>query len=147
MQVMLECSGDSESKRQERAKTAGRAHSRPLPPIYQELLTALHNVLVANNAWLTDAARNESARSLSAFSQKMTACDSEQVKNAFLNLRQATSAYASAPTLVELGNQLWALEELLLAIRGDLGYENGDLQRSTLLPLFTRDFGHFLNQT
>ena len=146
MQVKLECNKDDQSKRPERAKTAVREPRRLTHPVYEEILTHVHNMLVANNAWLTDAARNESARSLSAFSQKITACGCERVQKAFLNLSQATSAYASTPSLVGLGNQLWALEELLLAIRVDLGYANGDLKRSTLLPLFVLDVGHFLNQ-
>ena len=147
MQVKLECNRDDQSKRPERAKPAVREPRRLMPPVYEEILTHVHNVLVANNAWLTDVARNESARSLSAFSQKMTACGSERVQKALLNLSQATSAYATAPSLVGLGNQLEALEELLLAIRGDLGHENGDLKRGALLPLFVSDLGGFLNQT
>jgi hypothetical protein len=68
------------------------------------------------------------------------------VTRAFLDLSLATSAYAAAPSLVGLGNQLWALEDLLLAIRSDLGYENGDSKRDALLPLFVSDFGQFLSQ-
>jgi hypothetical protein len=147
MQVKLECRRDDQSKRQERAKPAVREPRRLMPPVYEEILTHVHNVLVANNAWLTDVARNESAHSLSEFSQKMTACGSAQVKKALLNLSQATSAYATAPSLVGLGNQLEALEELLLAIRGYLGHENGDSKRGAWLPLFVSDFGRFLNQT
>lgn len=146
MQIKLECSKDDQSKRQERAKPAVREPRRLLPPVYREILTHIHNVLTPQNAWLTDAARNESARSMREFSQRMTACGSKKVTRAFLDLRLATSAYATAPSLVGLGNQLWALEDLLLAIRGDLGHENGGSKRGTLLTLFVSDLGQFLNR-
>jgi len=147
MQSQLECCTKEQPKGSQREDRAVREHEGLLPPVYEEILTRVHDVLVANAPWLTDVSRKESARSLSALSQKVTACGSEKVTKAFLNLSQTTSAYATAPSLVRLGNQLWALEDLLLAIRDDLGHENGDLKRGALLPLFVSDFGKFLHQT
>lgn len=147
MQSQLECCKKDQPLGSQRGTKTVSEHESLLPPAYEEILTHVHDVLVANAPWLTDVSRRESARSLSALSQKVQVCGSEKVTKAFLILSRAARAYATAPSLVRLGNQLWALEDLLLAIRDDLGHENGDLKRGALLPLFVSDFGKFLSET
>lgn len=131
----------------ERKGEAVQRNHREREPIYEEILTYVHQVLVSGKPWFTEVARQEAARRLNDFTQRVTACGSERVVRVFLDLMEVTRACAASPSLVKLADQFGALEDLLLAIRADLGYENGAPQRTDWLPLFVSDLDRYLCQS
>jgi hypothetical protein len=117
--------------------------------VYEEILTYVHNVLVVNTSWADALSRKESAQHLIDFLPKIADWGSDSVisydvARACLRLKQAVCSYASGPSLITLCDQLWALEELLLTVRADLGYETGFSERGDLLPCFVADLYGYL---
>lgn len=121
------------AKHGETQKEIAQERQRQKAAVYEGFVTQMTCFLSAKWEEASLVPQRNMAHYLASCSQKMIVWGSDEVLSAYLGLKRATKAFLKEPSLENLAEQFWTLEELLLAIRSDLGHKNEGLRRGALL--------------
>lgn len=110
-------------------------------PIYEELVTFLFSILMAEKSGRTPPTEQEVARFFGEHMQKLMVWGSDGVVKAVATFRtqSATATDEASRTKV-----IFNFENLLLEIRKDMGHTNWGLSKGDVLSLFINDIGKHL---
>jgi len=119
-----------------------REHREKKIPVYEDLIAFLFRVLLGVK---TGSAPTEEdmLKFMSEFNQRAMVWGSDEVLAAWIKWRRAAINSSSPGTQpLEL---VFLYEELILAIRRDLGHKNSGLKRGDILALFVNDIDKHLS--
>jgi len=102
-------------------------------PVYEEYIKFLFKILESQKAGKS-LNEQELTEFMLKFIQELLVWGADDVVIAFLKFKQASNSQHDDPNAI-----LFATEDLLLAIRRDLGHSNKDFSKGTLLGLFIVD--------
>jgi len=109
-------------------------------PIYEDLISTVFKFQFAEKLGEKPMSEAELIRFFANLTEKLTIWGSDGVIRAFSDFRLA-STRVGAPTDI-----LFIYENLLLAIRKDLGHKNRNLKRGMILSLFINDIDEYLRR-
>ena len=127
------------AKRLEIRTLVFKEHRDKKIPIYESLIKFVYDAMFQSNKGKT-LSQAEMLSFLKEFVEKITVWGSDDVLKAVIDFkRQAPEVIAQDPA-----KSLFVLENMLFAIRRDLGHKNKDLKKSDLLALFITDIDKHL---
>ena len=110
-------------------------------PIYEELLSFLFKIVKATKKGET-VSEDEMEDFIFNFTEKVMIWGSDDVINAFYNFKKVgANTEISGNSDVKIAD---AIEELILAVRKDLGHSNNGLNKGKLLGLFIVDYDQYV---
>jgi uncharacterized membrane protein (DUF485 family) len=129
------------SKLYERRKEIEQEQRQQKSPVYEEFLSLIFKVLLADKLGEGPVPEKELLKGMSAFAQKLMVWGSDEVLKEYSMWRRiaASSAAKENPVI-----HVFAIERLLLAIRKDVGHKNKNLRQGDLLAIFINDIEKFL---
>ena len=132
----------------ERQRAIEEQHRQHKLPIYEEFIAFWFRALMHEQTEEDPPSDVEMARFLSDFTQRLTLWGSEEVLREYGQFRLFSSLHAAGGEDASDGSTelMFKFEQLLLAIRNDLGHSNNDLVRGDLLRLWINDIDDFLLQ-
>jgi hypothetical protein len=107
-------------------------------PGYEQLIAFLFAVLNQAKPGFTELTTEETIRKYTSITENVIVWGSDSVLKAFGEFR-----VASIGVKQDLPRLLIALEDVMLAIRKDLGYKNSKILRGDVLRLFINDFAEY----
>jgi hypothetical protein len=110
-------------------------------PVYEEYIKFLFKILESQKAGKKTLSEQELTEFMLKFIQQLLVWGADDVIIAFLKFKQASNSHSDGPHAV-----LFATEDLLLAIRRDLGHKNKGLSKGTLLGIFITDMDELEKQ-
>jgi hypothetical protein len=125
------------SKYFERKSEIRNEHRQRKTPIYEELIAFIFKILKSVKTNEPMPTEKEIVDFMFDFNQKLIIWGSDEVVTAFSKYRTSVSD----PDLI-----MFAVEDLLLAIRKDLGHNNKNLSNGRLLSIFIDNADVLLNQ-
>jgi len=111
-------------------------------PVYEDLLKFMSNLLMANKLGI-QVTDKETIEFMSDFTQRFMVWGSDEVVEAFGQFRRTSTVPKELQKPIEL---MFRYEELILAIRKDLGHGNKDIKRGDILSLFVNDIDNYLRK-
>lgn len=124
------------SKSLEQRATIAKEIREKKVPVYEELIKFVFKVLKATKAG-SQLPEQEIIEFMIDFTQQLIVWGSDEVIAAFHRFRNLSNTGDSK-------NVLFLVEDLLLAIRKDLGHKNQGLSQGKLLGLFVNDIENYL---
>ena len=117
-----------------------KEHREKKIPVYEDLIQFMFKVMMGVK---TDNAPDEQEvlEFMSTFTQRAMVWASDDVLNAWIRFRGASMDEQQANPIA----LMFVYEDLILAIRKDLGHKNKDLTRGKVLSLFVTDIADFLD--
>ncbi|MDQ3749949.1 MAG: hypothetical protein M3367_13210 [Acidobacteriota bacterium] len=126
------------SKQADRQKEIEQELRKQKAPIYEEFSELLFKVLKTSKSG-EQIPENELLDFIYKFNQKLLVWGGNNVIKEWANFRINTQSENKYAVLI-------AVEDILLAIREDMGHSNEKLKRGDLLSVFINDIGHVLNE-
>ena len=102
-------------------------------PIYEELISVLMRFVFAQKLGLEPMSESELMKFMAEFTEKITVWGSDDVIKAWRKFRLSAGGGSNPQSI------LFVYEDMLLAIRKDLGHKNSGFKKGTLLGLFVND--------
>lgn len=128
------------SKHLEQKALIVNEHRQKKIPVYEELMKFLFKLMMADKTKDKPLTEKEIIKFMSNFTQKILVWGADDVILKFYKFRQVGILCPDNPP----PNILFCVEDLLLAIRKDLGHKNKGLDRGKLLGLFVNDIDEFM---
>lgn len=122
-----------------------KEHHEKKIPVYESLISFLYKVLFSSK--IGDApTETEMIKFFAGFTDKITVWGSDEVLKAFSDFRRQAvrNAESNSP---DPSGVMFLYEDLLLAVRRDLGHKNKGLQRGDVLALFVNDIDKYTGRT
>lgn len=126
------------TKRSERRMEIERQIREEKIPIYESFLAFWFKLVPGKGMPQNTMAQEEMIEFLREFTQKMITWGSDDVLKVYCKMRKSLVEQANSPTQSNYGAIL-LLEEMLYAIRRDLGHKNNGLSQGDVLALFIDD--------
>ncbi|MGD0126922.1 MAG: hypothetical protein ABSF46_16305 [Terriglobia bacterium] len=120
----------------ERRETIERETRLKKIPVYESLISLIFGILQQDKPGIAKLTGEELIRKFSALTENVIVWGSDSVLKRFGEFRVASLQVGQGQGLI---NALATLEDLMLAIRRDLGYKNAKIERGDLLRLFIND--------
>jgi len=124
------------SKYYERRGEIARENRLKKIPAYEQLISFIFSILQQGKPGFQDLTEADLIKTYSALTEKMIVWGSDEVLKSFGEFRVASLKLSQEQGLPRL---MVSLEDLMLAIRRDLGYQNKGLTRGAVLRLFLND--------
>lgn len=139
--VIISIAGILVQKSKEQRINIQVEHRNKVAPIYEEFIDNIFSkLLFADNLGNERLSQQELVKVVAGFTQKILIWGSNDVINAYNNFRKESNLKSDNPSV----NTLFTIEELLLAIRKDLGHPTKGFRRGQLLRLFVNDLDKFM---
>lgn len=129
------------SARQQIFREIQAEHRKQKSEIYEEFIQFLFDALLSNKLGKPAVDEQKMAEYFAKFNQRMIVWGSDEVMKEYILFRARSANAANLPPKKML--QTW--EQLLYAIRRDLGHNNKDLDEGDLLRLFINDYDEYIN--
>jgi hypothetical protein len=110
-------------------------------PVYEEFLAVIFRFFLQGGA--TPSNQEELKQAMGNFTQKMMVWGSSEVVAKWSRWRRLLANQGENPN----PENLFVFEEIVLAIRKDIGYSNKDLARGDVLGLFVNDIDTVMGST
>lgn len=110
-------------------------HRNKVAPLYEKFISFMFQLLFAEKFGEKQLSEKESIKKFAEFTQAIVVWGSDDVIKAFFNFKNASINLNNASNLTLLNT----VEDLLLAIRKDLGHSNKGLDRGKIMGLFIND--------
>jgi hypothetical protein len=115
-----------------------KEHREKKIPVYDDLIRFMFRVMMVSKTG-DSPTEKETLDFVIGFNQRIMIWGADEVLAAWVKWRRfATEQAAASPEPLKL---LFLYEEVILAIRRDLGHKNKGLKRSDILALFVNDIG------
>lgn len=132
------------SKLYERRQEIRKEHRDKKVPVYEELISFLLKVFLAEKAGRKKLSEKEIAIFLMDFTEKIIVWGSDEVIKSYQKFRDETIKIPKNKEEVPHINSMFYLEDLMLEIRKDLGHRNKDFEKGDVLSLFINDIGKYI---
>ena len=112
-------------------------------PVYEDLISFMFKILMASKTG-DEVTEQDMLKFMSDFTQRSMVWASDDVLNAWIKFRGASTNEAEIiknPFLL-----MFVYEDLIRAIRKDLGHKNKDLSQGKLLSLFINDIADYVDE-
>ena len=133
------------SKHWERRNDVEQAHRAKKEPIYDRFMEFWFKLIFANRLGEPPVTELEMMQFVGQFTQQLIIWGSDDVLKAYATLRRQNMASGDSKDL-DSTQMLVALEDVLLAIRKDMGHKNKGIGQGDLLVLFITDNGEHLSK-
>ena len=120
------------TKKNERLKEIEQEQRKQKVPVYEEFVAFVFKIPLAEKLGEKPVSEKEMMKFVSNFAQKIIVWGSDDVIKACANFRRFAGKGSA-------GEFMLIVEQLLFAIRADVGYKNKNLQRGDLLSIFIND--------
>ncbi len=111
-------------------------------PVYEDLISFMFKILMASKTG-KEVSEKEMIQFMSDFTQRSMVWAADDVLNAWIKFRGASiDEAAMKANPFEL---MFIYEDLIRAIRKDLGHKNKDLTKGKLLSLFVNDIANYVD--
>ncbi len=108
-------------------------------PVYEDLISFMFKILMATKTG-REVTEKEMIEFMSDFTQRSMVWAADDVLNAWIRFRVAS--FDAAEMKAKPFALMFIYEDLILAIRKDLGHKNKDLTKGKLLSLFVNDIAN-----
>lgn len=132
------------SKLYERRKEIRKEHREKKVPVYEELISFLLKVFLAEKAGRKKLSEKEITIFLMDFTEKIIVWGSDEVIKSFQKFREETMRIPINKDEVPHIKSMFYLEDLMLEIRKDLGHKNKDFKKGDVLSLFINDIEKYI---
>ena len=107
-------------------------------PTYEKIINFIFSLTFAEKVGKKQPSEKEMIKFMAEITQELVIWGSDEMLNAFYKFRMASIENADGDSN-NLYNILFMVEDLLLAIRKDLGHKNRNVARGKILGLFIND--------
>jgi len=125
-------------KRLEAIALLTKEHREKKTPVYEDFMGFWLKYLSSNRAGATPLSDEEAIKFLTDYTQRMVVWGSDEVIAAWVKFRYSSM---SLPQSRDPNSVLLDLENLILAIRRDLGHKNRGFKQGDILRTFVNDIG------
>lgn len=112
-------------------------------PVYEDLISFMLKILMASKLG-KEITEKDLVEFMSDFTQRAMVWASDDVLNAWIKFR--LTSINNAETNNPPVHLMFVYEDLIRAIRKDLGHKNKDLTKGKLLSLFVNDIANYLDE-
>lgn len=117
-------------------------------PIYEQFIEFIFDLMWGEKIKGKRMSEAEMQRFFTRFTQKLVSWGSDEVISKWGSFRKELINYASIKdnelSKAQFPKIMFMLEDLLLAIRKDIGYKNNNIHRGDILRLFINDIDQYL---
>ena len=111
-------------------------------PVYEDLINFVSKIQMSTKAGNTPPSEEEMVNFMSGFTQRIMVWGSDEVLTAFVRFRRVPTD--DAATKANPFGLMFSYEQLILAIRRDLGHKNKALSTGDILRLSINDIDQYL---
>ncbi len=130
------------AKRLEQQAFIKNEHRKQVTPIYEEFIEFIFQLLLAEKLGKKKVTEQEMIKIFAKFTQKIVVWGSDDAIKAYYDYKRISFESLEK----EIGTTgVFAIEDLMLALRRDLGHSNKGLKRGKILGLFVNDIHHYIN--
>lgn len=123
------------AKRIEHRSILLKEHREKKTPFYEEMVKFIFRIAFADKLELKPLTEKEMVKQMASFTENLVVWGSDDVVKAWVSFRaKSVEGFGDSPSGV-----LFEIENLLLAIRKDLGHANKGLSRGKILGTFVND--------
>ena len=115
-------------------------------PTYEKIINFIFNLTFAEKLGKKQPSEKEMIKFMAEITQELVIWGSDEMLEAFYKFRMASIENADG-TVTDPYSVLFMVEDLLLAIRKDLGHKNKNISRGKILGLFVNDLPNELKKT
>lgn len=108
-------------------------------PTYVKIIEFIFRITFAEKLGKPSPTEREMIEFFAGITQEIVIWGSDEMLNAFYIFRMSSIDSSKEKSEANLYNTLYAVEDLLLAIRKDLGHSNHNISRGKVLGLFIND--------
>lgn len=123
------------SKRYEHQREIEQEHRKQKTPVYEEFIAQLFKMMMGGKHGNPTVTEDELMNFFSNFSQKLLIWGSDKVVQQYVVYRNAGTADGL--------QHMVRLEDLIYAIRADLGHKNAGLKQGDMFRMFINDFDEY----
>jgi membrane protein implicated in regulation of membrane protease activity len=124
------------SKRYEHKREIEQEHRKQKTPVYEDFIAQLFKMMMGGKYGTAPVSEEELMMFFSSFSQKMLVWGSDKVVQQYITYRRGGTSDGI--------QHMIKLEDLLYAIRADLGHKNAGLKQGDLFAMFINDIDKYL---
>jgi hypothetical protein len=125
------------SARNQKRREIEAEHRKQKAEMYDSFMEMWFDNLLKEKTGAESVTESDLLVKMIGFTRKMTVWGSDEVLREFIRFREAVTQQTDAPM-----ESLILLENLLFAMRRDLGHDNKNLNQTDLLRLFINDLDH-----
>ena len=108
-------------------------------PIYENIIQLVYDFALAGKAGRTKLSKEESLQRMATITEQLTIWGSDDLLKEYHRFRMSAIRQGSTKEKTAPLETLRSVADLMLAVRKDLGHQNKEVDRRTVLGLFVND--------